>query len=104
MRTGSCGFAEPGESLLAAAQWLADEMRRHVDRSSHAHKGPAHGNAAITGKDSLFLPVARSQDRTVFRVDTYVYPLGLVYDDTFHVLSLAYPGDRGAWGRFIVVG
>ena len=67
-------------------------------------KGRRHGNAAITGKHSLFLPAARSQDRTVFQVDTYVYLIGLVYGDTFHVPSLSYPGDRGAWGRFIVIG
>jgi hypothetical protein len=41
--------------MLAVAQQLADEMRRHSDRSSHAHKTPADGNGAITGDDSLLL-------------------------------------------------
>jgi hypothetical protein len=41
--------------MLAVAQSLADEMRRHADRSSHAHKTPANGNGTITGDDSLFL-------------------------------------------------
>jgi hypothetical protein len=49
-------MAESGEPVLAVAQLLADEMRRHSDRSSHAHKKPADGNDAITGDDSLFLP------------------------------------------------
>jgi hypothetical protein len=35
--------------MLAVAQSLADEMRRHFDRSSHAHKMPADGYGAITG-------------------------------------------------------
>jgi hypothetical protein len=48
-------MAESGEPVLAVAQSLADEMRRHSDRSSHAHKKPADGNGAITGDDSLFL-------------------------------------------------
>jgi len=30
-------------------------MRRHADRSSHAHKKPADGNGAITGDASLLL-------------------------------------------------
>jgi hypothetical protein len=41
--------------MLAVAQSLADEMRRHSDRSSHAHKKPADGNGTITGDASLFL-------------------------------------------------
>jgi hypothetical protein len=48
-------MAESGEPVLAVAQSLADEMRRHFDRSSHAHKMPADGYGAITGDDSLFL-------------------------------------------------
>ena len=54
--SGSCGIAESREPILAVAQLLADEMRRHADRSSHAHKMPADGNGAITGDVSLFLP------------------------------------------------
>jgi hypothetical protein len=42
-------MAESGEPVLAVAQSLADEMRRHFDRSSHAHKMPADGYGAITG-------------------------------------------------------
>ena len=54
--TGQCGTAGSREPILAVAQSLAGEMRRHSDRSSHAHKKPADGNGAITGDASLFLP------------------------------------------------
>jgi hypothetical protein len=45
----------------------------------------------------------RSQDRTVFSVDTYVYLFRLVYGDRFHVLSVSYPDDNGAAGRFTMI-
>ena len=82
-------MAESGEPMLAVAQSLADEMRRHADRSSHAHKMPADGNGAITGDDSLFPrdgDLKTREDRRVALLDTYVCPVRLVSGDVFHVL------------------